>query len=155
TFDGKSAALLAVVANRDTTLKQIERAFELLDKASPPGIQLTTVITPATPCVLRLEVHVPKSNTMEYTQTVCEQVMKVALAWNGGLPALGFTDKLQSNRATLLVTCKPDASMVALHKRLAGEIREAVIRIGDVTGGRPAFPVRIALTGPDSEKLRK
>jgi multidrug efflux pump subunit AcrB len=156
TFDGKPAALVAVVANRDTTLKQIEETFELLRKAGKtPGIEFTTVVTPTAPRVLRLEVQVPDSGTTEHTQTVCERVMKTARAWNGGRPALAFTDKLQVNRAALLVTCKPDADAAALHKRLAGEIREAAIRICDVTGGKPAFPVRIAVTGPDSEKLRK
>jgi multidrug efflux pump subunit AcrB len=155
TFDGKPAALLAVTANRDTTLEQIEGAFELLRKAPPRGVQFTTVVTPTTPRVLLLEVRVPDSRTMEYTQTVCERVTKAALAWNGGLPAVAFTDRLQPNGASLLVTCKPDADAAVLQKRLAGEIREAAIRVCDVTGGKPAFPVRIALAGPDPETVRK
>jgi len=155
TFDCKPAALLAVSANRDTALEQIERTLESLRKAPPPGMQFATVVTPTTPRVLRLEVQVPDSNTVEYTQAVCERVTKIARAWNGGLPAVAFTDRLQSSRAALLVTCKPDADAAVLQKRLAGEIREAAIRTCDVTGGKPAFPVRLALAGPDSEHLRK
>ncbi len=155
TFDGKPAALLAVFAKRDASFERIERTLALLKKTSPKGAEFTTVVTPTTPRVLRLEVHVSDSNTMEYTQAVCERVIKIALAWNGGIQASSFTDKLQSDRAAVLVTCKPDADLAVLRKRLAREVREAAIRICDVTGGKPAFPVRIALAGPDSEHLRK
>jgi multidrug efflux pump subunit AcrB len=154
TFDGKPAALIEVIADRNTSLKQVESAFELLRKASPPGMQFTTVVTPTTPRVLRMEVQVRDGGNMEYTQNICEKVTKVARDWNGGLPAIEFTDKLQSDRAALLVTCKPDADIAVLQKRLTDEVRETAIRIADVTGGKPAFPVRIALSGSDSDKLR-
>ncbi|OWK45632.1 efflux RND transporter permease subunit [Fimbriiglobus ruber] len=155
TFGGKPAALLAVIANRDATLEQLEPAIDLLRKAAPPGMQFTMAVTPVTPRVLRLEVLVPDARTMEYTQEKCKRVMESVLVWNDGLPAISFTDRLQTNRAELLVTCKPDADADALQKRLAGEIREATIRICDVTGGKPAFPVRVALAGPDAEHLWK
>ena len=158
TFDGKPAALLAVTADRNTALEPIERVIAALRKEDPPGVHLTAVVTPATPRVLCLEMQLPAGSTPEYTHAKCGEVDKIVRAWNGELPTITYTGSgRQSHTATLLVPCKPDADVAALRKRFtgAGELAHAAIRICDVTGGKPAFPVRLALVGPDAEQLRK
>jgi multidrug efflux pump subunit AcrB len=157
TFDGRPAVLIAVTADRDAAPEALERTIAALRKEDPPGVGWAAAVTPATPRVLRLDVEVPPGSTPEYTHAKCGEVEKLVLAWNGGLPAVTYTGNGPlSHVGTIRVPCKPDADADALRKRLTGEraIPNAVVRIGDVTGGEPAFPVRVALVGPDAERLR-
>lgn len=147
--DGKPAALIAVTAwpgrvTADQLLK-IEGAGDL-----PPGMRLAVVADRTADRLLEVEVRLPDSASPERTGKAVERATELIRGLPGKPGTLAFAEGREANAATILVKApakgRPTAADV--EKALA-EIPDAAVRVGAATPGGEAFPVRLALTGPE------
>lgn len=146
--NGKPAALIAVTAwpGRVTAahLREMEAASEL-----PPGIRLDVVADRTAGRLLEVELRSPPGSSREWTEAKAEDATKLIRGLPGEPGTVALLESHPSGVAPIFVRlpAKGGPTTADVERALA-EIPGIAIRVGTVSPGGEAFPIRLALTDP-------
>ena len=135
----------------------VTEAVAALGKNLPAGVRVETFadLSIESAALAWVELALPAGAGPARTRTATDAAVKLIRTLPGRPDCMAFSGAAQ-NRATLLVKLShKDAPTPAdLRKALAG-VHQVVARVSEVTAGRTAFPVRIALCGEGHDDLRR
>jgi multidrug efflux pump subunit AcrB len=182
-FDGKPAAVVCVYplpgARPWAVSTAVRETLALLREHLPEGLELAVPFdfTPnweavgrsSNPEYLLLDVELPASASAQRTQQVLKQCATVAERTAGVRHVLTLTENPFDHAAhqpCILVALdgerkQPGHDEIAAHlrKQLAEEVRDAVVRVRDLSGPGDfphcGYPVDFAVRGPDPESVQK
>jgi multidrug efflux pump subunit AcrB len=154
-LNGKPAALLAIRTQGDKpTADGVRKVIARLGETAPKGLTLQVVGDLSADRFAVVELRLPDAASLQRTEEAIARAEKSIRGLPGVAECLSFADR-ETNTATVLVklTAKNTATPADIRKSLA-DIRDAAVRVSDVSGGRP-FPVRIALTDEGDHGIEK
>ena len=153
TLNGKPAAILALSQLSDKSVTEtVRKAIPEIEKM-PKDVNVEVVADlTATPFAV-VELRLPETASRQRTQETTARAEKLIRELPGITACLAFGEA-EPNVATMLVnlTAKNAATPADIRKALR-DIPQTAVRVSEVVGGQ-AFPLRFALSGPDSTKVK-